>query len=180
MTDIGFGLINRRTIIVTLFCMVISVSLFNNQLPINTSNAASIFIGIVLFTGYILLFRSAYLMPFALIFSISASYYNIKRYVATNHPNSELQPRFRSYLKFGFLKITIFFHSLKIFVQLLPSLLYFFGKWIDLNDYATYSFEIESNGKLSADLSPSYSSPHDKMRLFVRYFDRAGLITLHI
>jgi hypothetical protein len=70
MTDIGFGLIDRRTVIVVLFVMVLANALFGLQLPIDTSTVGSLFIGLVLLTGYTYFARSIYRLPVAFVGSI--------------------------------------------------------------------------------------------------------------
>lgn len=72
MTDVGFGLIDRRTVIAILFSMALSTALFNNlQLPIDTTNASSLFADLVILTGYLYAARSLYRLPAALVFGIT-------------------------------------------------------------------------------------------------------------
>jgi hypothetical protein len=52
MTDIGFGLIDRRTVLVVLISWVLAQVLFGLQLPVNTSSISGLFIDLVLLTGY--------------------------------------------------------------------------------------------------------------------------------
>ena len=70
MTDIGFGLIDRRTVIVVLFSMVIAQLLFGLIIPVDTTNVGNLFIDLVLLTGYLYLARSAYRFPVAVLISI--------------------------------------------------------------------------------------------------------------
>jgi hypothetical protein len=155
--------------------MVISVSVFNNQLPIRTIDAASIFVDIVLFTGYIIILRSAYLLPFALLFSIFAIYGEANSYIKRIY-QSEDSP---SKLKQGFSSVVIFFRTLIFFVQLLPSFFHYFGKWIDepQSFISTYVLYINQKGKLSADdIIIESDTLAKKFIRFMRFFDRAGLI----
>lgn len=175
MTDIGFGLINRRIIIVTLFCMVISVSVLNNQLPIRTTNATSIFIDIVLLTGYIIILRSSYLLPFALLFALFGIYKEANHYIKGSYQNKESLSK----LKQGFSSLVVFFRTLIFFARLLPSFFYYFGKWIDEPQslFSNYILYINKKGKLSTDgIFIESDTLAKKFIRFVRFFDRVGLI----
>ena len=70
MTDIGFGLIDRRTVVVVLFSMVLFQVLWSNQFPIDTTSVSHIFLDLVFLTGYLYLARSIYRLPAALVLSI--------------------------------------------------------------------------------------------------------------
>lgn len=124
MTDIGFGLINRRIIIVTLFCMVISVSVLNNQLPIRTTNATSIFIDIVLLTGYIIILRSSYLLPFALLFALFGIYKEANHYIKGSYQNKESLSK----LKQGFSSLVVFFSHPDFFRAIITIVFLLFRK----------------------------------------------------
>lgn len=69
MTDIGLGLIDRRTVVIVLFTMVLAQVLFGLPMPIDTTNLGAAFIDLVILTGYLYISRSAYRFPFALILS---------------------------------------------------------------------------------------------------------------
>ncbi len=69
MTDIGFGLIDRRTVIIIVFTMVLAQALFNLQMPVDTTKLDAAFIDLVILTGYFYLARSIYRFPVALILS---------------------------------------------------------------------------------------------------------------
>lgn len=70
MSDIGFGLIDRRTVITVLFTIVLANLLFGMEIPIDTATVGSLFIGLVILTGYLYLVRSAFRLPVALVGSI--------------------------------------------------------------------------------------------------------------
>lgn len=60
MNELGFGILDRRTIIVTLLTIVIVNMLFQFDLPIRVDNAGDFFIDLILFTGYLYLARSIF------------------------------------------------------------------------------------------------------------------------
>lgn len=70
MTDIGFGLIDRRTVITVLFTMVLAQILFGYQIPIDIKNASNLFIDLTLLTGFLYLARSIYRTPVAFFISL--------------------------------------------------------------------------------------------------------------
>lgn len=58
MTDLGFGFVDRRSVLVILFSLGISYLVFGNSIPINTSNAITAFLSLVVITGFIYAARS--------------------------------------------------------------------------------------------------------------------------
>lgn len=70
MTDIGFGLIDRRTVIIVLFTLVLASILFGYQIPVDIQNVGNLFVDLVVLTGYIYLARTIYRLPVALFVSI--------------------------------------------------------------------------------------------------------------
>jgi hypothetical protein len=58
MTDLGFGLADRRSVIVILFTLLLSSIIFGFPFPIDTSNIVNLFIGLSLLTGFIYLART--------------------------------------------------------------------------------------------------------------------------
>lgn len=67
MTDIGFGLLDRRTVITVLFTLVLMQLLFGLQIPVDIKNVVQLFIDLVVLTGYIYLARTIYRLPVAAI-----------------------------------------------------------------------------------------------------------------
>ncbi len=67
MTDIGFGLLDRRTVITVLFTLVLMQLLFGLQIPVDIKNVVQLFIDLVVLTGYIYLARTIYRIPVAAI-----------------------------------------------------------------------------------------------------------------
>lgn len=59
MTDLGFGVVDKRSVLVVLFVIGVSNILFGNPLPINTTDALSLFLSLLLLTGFISVTRSA-------------------------------------------------------------------------------------------------------------------------
>ena len=70
MTDLGFGLADRRTVVVILFSLVIFHFIFGNPIPIDTTSASSLFVSLILFTGYIFSTRILSRFLIAFIFTI--------------------------------------------------------------------------------------------------------------
>jgi hypothetical protein len=58
MTDLGFGLVDKRTVLVILFVIALSSGLLHNQLPIDTTSVTLIFSSLVVLTGFIYICRS--------------------------------------------------------------------------------------------------------------------------
>lgn len=58
MTDLGFGLVDRRSILVVLFVLGISHLFLGNQVPIDTSDAFTAFLSLLILTGFIYATRS--------------------------------------------------------------------------------------------------------------------------
>jgi hypothetical protein len=58
MTDLGFGLADRRSVIVILFTLLLSSIVFGYPFPVDTSSIVHLFIGLSLLTGFIYLARS--------------------------------------------------------------------------------------------------------------------------
>lgn len=60
MTDLGFGLADRRSILVVLFVFIISSLVFGNPFPVDSSSATSLFIGLIILTGFIYISRTVF------------------------------------------------------------------------------------------------------------------------
>lgn len=58
MTDLGFGLVDRRSVLIVLFTLGLSNLVLGYSLPLDVSNALSAFLGLVLLTGFIYGVRS--------------------------------------------------------------------------------------------------------------------------
>lgn len=57
MTDFGFGLIDRRTVIAVLFTLVLANRYFNNPLPIDISSVDRLFASLIVLTGFFYIAR---------------------------------------------------------------------------------------------------------------------------
>lgn len=176
MTDIGFGLINRRTVIVVLFTMVISVALLNNQLPISTKSAGELFIDTVLFTGYFIILRSAFRLPFAILYAL---------FIGLNAGKNtliEIKDDFSEKSPKGTWEFTKFFAisvGKLLLIPLgwllgLPFLLYVFGEWIEKKEFYR---EIKSSSKTLQNFVSELVSPTEQFFiLLARFIDRVGLV----
>ena len=69
MTDIGFGLIDRRTVIAALLSMAVAQVVLNTRIPLDSTNAGTLLLDLVLLTGYFYLARSLYRLPLVLVVS---------------------------------------------------------------------------------------------------------------
>lgn len=137
MTDIGFGLIDRRTVIVVLFSMVLSQVLWNNQFPIDTTSVSSIFLGLVFLTGYLYLARSIYRLPVALVLSIIFMPSFSKDTIAP-WPQERLrklkedagQIRFKRFKEFA-LRVILYVGVPLVTLLGIPLFVFYFGKAVD-------------------------------------------------
>jgi hypothetical protein len=75
MTDIGLGLIDRRTVIVVIFSMVLAQTLWGAVIPVDVSDVSALFFGIIILTGYIYLGRSIYRLPVAIYLGVQSTIY---------------------------------------------------------------------------------------------------------
>jgi hypothetical protein len=69
MKDIGFDLIDRRTVIIVLVTFVLAYIFLGYQIPVDIQNAQNLFVGLVMLTGYIYFARTIYRLPVALVIS---------------------------------------------------------------------------------------------------------------
>jgi hypothetical protein len=52
VTDFGFGLVDRRTVIAVLFTLVLANQYFSNPLPLDTSSVDRLFASLIILTGF--------------------------------------------------------------------------------------------------------------------------------
>ena len=98
MTDLGFGFVDRRSVLVILFSLGISYLLLDNPIPIDTSNAITAFLSLVVITGFIYAARTvlrlilALLSTFVLIAvnSLRVLYSSIRAYRSTDQHRSAI------------------------------------------------------------------------------------------
>ncbi len=67
MTDLGFGLADKRSVLAVLFTAVFSLVVFRNPIPIDSSNALTLLFGLTILTGFIYFARSLIRLVIALI-----------------------------------------------------------------------------------------------------------------
>lgn len=69
MKDIGLGILDPYTVVIVLITLVLAQVLFGYQIPLDTTNAMQLFIGLAIYSGYIYLARSIFRLPIAFITS---------------------------------------------------------------------------------------------------------------
>jgi len=67
MKDIGFGILNPYTVVITFVVLVLAQTLFGYPIPFDLSNASQLFVGLVLFTGYLYTAQSLVRLPIATV-----------------------------------------------------------------------------------------------------------------
>jgi len=134
MTDVGFGLFDRRTVLVVLFTMVIAQVLWNLQIPLNTASAGNFFADLVLLTGYLYLGRSVYRLPAALVASLGMTPFLV--WPAARRMNKRLsQPADKAHhlfmrkLEHLILKLALYTTIILRALVLIPSLVISFNLW---------------------------------------------------
>jgi hypothetical protein len=68
MTDLGFGLADKRAVLVILFTMVVTSLYIGHPLPIDTTSAVGLFSSLLLLTGFVYASRVAYRLVLILIY----------------------------------------------------------------------------------------------------------------
>lgn len=99
MTDLGFGLADKRTIILVLVVFTVSYAFFGFSIPIDTSSATSIFLSLVSLTGFLFLSRNLTRIALTLLgtivsipFRIRAEFKSLKRLHPTRPPGLHDDP----------------------------------------------------------------------------------------
>jgi hypothetical protein len=176
VTDIGFGLINRRTVIVVLFTMVISVVLLNNQLPISTKNAGELFIDTVVFTGYFIILRSAFRLPFAILYALVIGLNAGKNtLVSIKDDFGEKSPKgIWEFSKFAIISAGKLLLIPIGWILGLPFLLYTFGEWIEKTEF--YRKSTSSSLRSQNIVTELVAPPEQILILLARFIDRIGLV----
>jgi len=77
MPDIGFGLIDRRTVIIVLLSLALAHIVWGFEIPIHLDNTQQLFTELALLTGYIYLGRTLYRLPVAVIFSFRIAMFDV-------------------------------------------------------------------------------------------------------
>lgn len=184
MKDIGFDLIDRRTVIIALFTFVLANIFLGYQIPVDIQNAQNLFIGLVILTGYIYLARTIYRLPFVLIVSIiiSVNYY-IENWIKNKEKDDESpQSGTNSFFKrLGVFVLTsiawiiYIIFSLPFFMILLLYLVLTFG------DYSEKEYDIISSLPKKAE---SYFRKHRSVtktaKVFLSILDRIGVVCVAV
>jgi hypothetical protein len=63
MTDLGYGFIDRRTVVVILITLVVAGAVFGFSFPFTTTTLFSLFVDLVFFTGYLYAARTMFRSP---------------------------------------------------------------------------------------------------------------------
>jgi len=107
MKDIGLGILDPYTVVIVLVTLVLAQVLLGYPVPLDTTNATSLFISLAIFTGYIYLARSIIRAP---VMGIKAFLYINEKF----DPLGALQPhgRWFVYLKSFFRNLIGFFRHL--------------------------------------------------------------------
>lgn len=70
MTDLGFGLADRRSVMVALFIFLLSNLAFGYPLPIDTTNAVALFTSLVILTGFLFAARTFSRILLATVYTV--------------------------------------------------------------------------------------------------------------
>ena len=193
MTDIGFGLIDRRTVIVVLFTMVLANAMFGQQLPIDTSTVGSLFLGIVILTGYTYLARSIFRLPLALVGSIMKVVDELKSPGRDDESKKEkaeedvVKPDWRDRVKrvlrliLGIVLISVI--GIPFGLIWLISLVSSFGMWIEdeyTNPFRTFVYEKQNQYYAKHKTYDGFKLPryYDLAVAIFGTLDRIGVILL--
>ncbi len=167
MKDLGFGILDRRTVIVALLTIVIVNVFFQFGLPIRIGNAGEIFIDLVLFTGYLYLAHSLlrlFVMIFLLLIAILSM--RIHDFAWSRNINEMDYEKNVSKLKIAIYKTTsVLIYSIKsIFFTIVTVPFLVFSS----TDYEAEIANIEISNEIM------------KRPTFFRFFERASLIAIVI
>jgi len=70
MTDLGFGVVDRRSVLVLLFSLGLSTLLLGNPIPIDTTNLLTAFLGLLLLSGFVYSARSLVRLSLAVVHTV--------------------------------------------------------------------------------------------------------------
>jgi hypothetical protein len=132
--DVGLGLVDRRTVVVIVFTMVLATTLTgNHQLPLDTNNAVNFFVDLVLLVGYFYCTRSIYRFPVALVMSFAELWDSDIIWPRKQLHELEINPhkiRFAGLKKFS-LTMILFLTTPLFLLFLLPLMVFSFGNWVE-------------------------------------------------
>ena len=111
MKDIGLGILDRYTVLITIIVLALANSVFGLPLPLDASDATQLILSLVIFTGYLYLARTLVRLPVALFSAV------VTARELHPAPSFHLQP----------------FSGLRAwFKDLLEEVAYFFGSWFKI------------------------------------------------
>jgi hypothetical protein len=190
MTDIGFGLIDRRTVILVLITMVLMHLLPGFQIPVDTQNAENLFIGLVLLTGYLYFARTIYRFPVAFIVSVIIGvkltqlqlFYESKEpplppeFFGSDEPiekpqsfnSSVFMKRLKTILK----RIAILVITPISYLLNLLTLIFTFGKWVEDGHSVAY--------EMPEPIEKFYFKNENRINGIFGILDRIGLVIITI
>lgn len=93
MKELGFGLVDQRTVIVVLITATLSTLLFGFTFPLDLSSVINSFYGLVTLTGYLYFARTIIRFPFALFISSKAAVKGRDFIYGYKHDKNELYDR---------------------------------------------------------------------------------------
>ena len=174
MNDLGLGLLDRRTVIVALFTIVIVNTFFQYNLPIRTSNAGELFLDLVLFTGYIYLARSLFRLPFVLLLMILSGIYGVYNAIREFKWSSQIEDMIEkkavSKVKIISAKtMHIFSYMIEIFFFTSAAIPAITNRFLNIDGEL---IEIEKA------YDPAQIAGLKRILLVTRFIDRAGFIAL--
>ena len=70
MTDLGFGIVDRRSVLVVLFTLLLSQIVLGNPVPIDTTSAIELFSSLVILTGFIYVVRLICRVVLAVVYTL--------------------------------------------------------------------------------------------------------------
>lgn len=127
MVDLGFGLLDKRTVIVIVLTMAASHALFGNEFPISGREAVEILSQLIFLTGYFYISRSFLRLPVALLLQVSYLIDDSGRFAYLLFPDKwDTGVRHKSFIwKLFYILVT----SIAVLLRL-PFNLVKFGEWL--------------------------------------------------
>jgi hypothetical protein len=168
MNDLGFGILDRRTVIVSLLTIVIVNVFFQFALPIRISNAGEFFIDLVLFTGYLYLARSLLRLLIPIIFTlINTPIDRVRNFTWSQRISEMIEKKNVGKLKIAVYKIVhVLIYSIKsvLFVITIMPIVVLFNS----SDVEAQIIKLESKRETT------------RRATIIRFVDRIGLIAIVI
>jgi hypothetical protein len=131
MKDIGFGILDRYTVIIVIIVLALANFAFGLEIPLDTSNATQLVFSLVIFTGYLYLARSLVRLPVAII----------KATIVVQDTFGTSSRRYQSFWEILLEKVMDFF----LYLRYLPFTLYF--TFLLILDFSNPQFDKEYPSK---------------------------------